>query len=144
MGRGVHNAGVLANRSMPPGVVIPVLAYPDVDEAVSWLCETFGFTERWRAGGHRAQLAVGDSAVAVTEGGSGAGGANVMVRVDDVDAHYAHASERGARVSGPPTDEPYGERQYTAVDPGGHTWTFSQSIADVAPEDWGGTPGPGL
>lgn len=22
-------------------------------------------------------------------------------------------------------------------DPGGHRWTFSQTIADVAPEDWG-------
>jgi uncharacterized glyoxalase superfamily protein PhnB len=135
---------VLVNRSMPSSAVIPVLAYEDVGEAVEWLCETFGFTERWRAGSHRAQLAVGDAAVAITEGGSGSGGANVMVRVDDVDAHYARVSERGTRVSGPPADHPYGERQYTAVDPGGHTWTFSQSIADVAPEDWGGTSGPGL
>jgi uncharacterized glyoxalase superfamily protein PhnB len=126
---------------MPAGAVIPVLAYPDVTEAVEWLCETFGFSERWRAGSHRAQLAIGDAAVAVTEGGSGSDGANVMVRVDDVDAHYARASERGAQVSGPPADHPYGERQYTAVDPGGHTWTFSQSIADVAPEDWGGISG---
>ena len=67
-----------------------------------------------------------------------------MVRVEDVDAHYARTSERGAQASEPPADHPYGERQYTAVDPGGHTWTFSQSIADVAPEDWGGTSGPGL
>jgi len=135
---------MLTNRSMPASPVIPVLAYEDVGEAVAWLCDTFGFTERWRAGTHRAQLAIGDSAVAVTAGGSGSGGANVMVRVDDVDAHYEHASGRGARVSVPPADHPYGERQYTAVDPGGHTWTFSQSIADVAPEEWGGVSGPGL
>ena len=32
-----------------------------------------------------------------------------------------------------------GERGYTAEDLGGHRWTFSQSIADVAPESWGGT-----
>lgn len=133
-----------SNRSMPASPVIPVLAYPDVTEAVEWLFETFGFTERWRAGSHRAQLAIGDAAVAVTEGSSGSGGANVMVRVEDVDAHYARASKRGARVSGPPADHPYGERQYTAVDPGGHTWTFSQSIADVAPEDWGGVSGPAI
>jgi uncharacterized glyoxalase superfamily protein PhnB len=133
---------MLVNRSMPSGAVIPVLGYDDVAEAADWLCETFGFTERWRAGSHRAQLAVGDSAVAVTQGGSR--GSNVMVRVDDVDAHYERASERGAQVLGPPADYPYGERQYTAVDLGGHTWTFSQSIADVAPEDWGGTSGPGL
>jgi uncharacterized glyoxalase superfamily protein PhnB len=43
-----------------------------------------------------------------------------------------------------PKDYPYGERQYTAEDLGGHHWTFSQSIADLAPEDWGGTSGPAL
>jgi hypothetical protein len=31
------------------------------------------------------------------------------------------------------------ERQYHAEDLGGHQWTFSESIADVAPEEWGGT-----
>ena len=133
---------MLANRSMPAGAVIPVLGYDDVSEAADWLCETFGFAERWRAGSHRAQLAIGDSAVAITA--DGARGSNVMVRVDDVYAHYERASERGAQILGPPADYPYGERQYTAVDRGGHTWTFSQSIADVAPEDWSGTSGPAI
>ena len=66
-------------------------------------------------------------------------GDSVMVRVDDVDGHHEHARERGARIVRGPADYPYGERQYTVEDLGGHTWTFSQSIADVAPEDWGGT-----
>lgn len=128
------------NRSMPPSTVIPVLGYSDVGEAVAWLCETFGFEERWRAGNHRAQLWVGDGAIAVTGGGSAASVAgSVMVRVDDVDAHHARSVESDAVVAGAPQDFPYGERQYTVVDPGGHRWTFSQTIADVAPEDWGGT-----
>jgi uncharacterized glyoxalase superfamily protein PhnB len=62
------------------------------------------------------------------------------VRVADVDWHYEQARQRGVRILRPPADYPYGERQYTAEDLGGHRWTFSQSIADVAPEDWGGTP----
>jgi uncharacterized glyoxalase superfamily protein PhnB len=37
-----------------------------------------------------------------------------------------------------PADFPYGERQYTVQDPGGHIWTFSQTIADVDPAAWGG------
>jgi uncharacterized glyoxalase superfamily protein PhnB len=126
---------------MPPSTVIPVLGYVDVGEAVDWLCETFGFTERWRAGNHRAQLAVGEGAVVVTERGGGELGSmnhSVMVRVDDVNTHHEHARERGARILHPPTDYPYGERQYTAEDLGGHHWSFSQSIADVAPEEWGG------
>jgi uncharacterized glyoxalase superfamily protein PhnB len=129
---------------MPDSTVIPVLAYEDVGEAVTWLCATFGFTERWRAGSHRAQLAVGDGCIAVTEGGSGSARANVMVRVDDVDAHHEHARQHGAEITGPPADHFYGERQYNVVDLGGHHWTFSQSIVDVAPEDWGGTSGPAL
>jgi hypothetical protein len=87
---------------MPAGAVIPVLGYDDVAEAADWLCEAFGFTERWRAGSHRAQLAIGDSAVAITE--NGPRGSNVMVRVEDVDAHYAAAGEAGAQILGPPTD----------------------------------------
>jgi uncharacterized glyoxalase superfamily protein PhnB len=127
---------------MPPSTVIPVLGYVDVGEAMDWLCETFGFTERWRAGNHRAQLAVGDGAVVVTERGDdqapSSADHSVMVRVDDVNAHHERARESGARILHPPTDYPYGERQYTAEDLGGHHWSFSQSIADVAPEEWGG------
>jgi hypothetical protein len=37
-----------------------------------------------------------------------------------------------------PTDFEYGERQYTAEDLAGHQWTFSETLADVAPEEWGG------
>ncbi len=132
---------------MPSSTVIPVLAYDDVAAAVEWLCEAFGFTERWRAGDHRAQLAVGGGAVAVTEGRSPQSDDathSVMVRVEDADGHYERAKERGARILQPPTDHPYGERQYTAEDLAGHRWTFSQSIADVAPEDWGGSSGPAM
>ena len=62
-----------------------------------------------------------------------------MVRVPDVDAHFSHARERNARILHDPTDYPYGERQYEVQDLGGHRWTFTQTIADVAPEQWGGT-----
>ena len=128
---------MIQNRSMPPGSVIPELGYDDVGEAADWLCRAFGFRERLRIGDHRIQLHVGDGAVAVSDNGPPQGG--VMVRVDDADAHHARALRAGARIVSPPTDYPYGERQYTAEDPAGHRWTFSQSIADVDPADWGGT-----
>jgi uncharacterized protein (DUF952 family)/uncharacterized glyoxalase superfamily protein PhnB len=138
----------LDNWTMPAAVVIPQLVYDDVSAAVRWLCETFGFSVRWQAGQHRAQLAVpGGGCVVVTEGpGSSVlpGRNSVLVRVGDVDAHYARTRERGATILDPPSDQPYGERQYTAEDLGGHHWAFSQSIADVAPEDWGGSSGPAL
>jgi uncharacterized glyoxalase superfamily protein PhnB len=137
----IKSRDVRRNRSMPPSDVIPVLGYPDVPEAVAWLSGAFGFVERWRVGNHRAQLWVGDGAIAVTEGARAGGNASVMVRVEDVDSHHERARAHGARVEDEPADYPYGERQYTAVDHAGHRWTFSQTIADVAPEDWGGTSG---
>ena len=63
----------------------------------------------------------------------------VLVKVDDVDAHHDRARQHGARILGPPRDYPYGERQYSAEDLEGHRWTFTQAIADLAPEEWGGT-----
>ena len=137
------------NRSMPRSVVIPELVYPDVREAVAWLCAAFGFAERWTAGEHRAQLAVGDAAVVVmTDDGRGRAiprppvTHGVMVRVEDVDAHHERARRHGARILDAPKDFAYGERQYNAEDLAGHRWTFSQTIADVAPEDWGGESAP--
>lgn len=144
------------NRSMPDCTVIPELVVRDVAQATAWLCAAFGFVERWRTGGHRAQLAVGDGAVALTEQRRGQGFAapddatfrvprpgevdhGVLVRVADVDGHHERARLHGARILHPPETYPYGERQYTAQDPDGHRWSFSQTVADVAPEAWGGT-----
>jgi uncharacterized glyoxalase superfamily protein PhnB len=125
---------------MPRSTVIPVLAYPDVAEAIAWLCDAFGFTLRLRIADHRAQLNVGDGAIAITEGRDGAGkdSDSVMVRVEDVDSHHQRAVQHGALVLDSPADYPFGERQYTVKDFAGHRWTFSQTIADVDPEDWGG------
>ena len=127
--------------------MIPVLIYPDVREAVAWLTTAFGFAERVRIGeDHRSQLSVGDGAVIIGDirkerrpPRAGEVTHSVMVRVDDVDAHCERARAHGARVLMEPTDFEYGERQYAAEDPAGHHWTFSETIADVAPEAWGGT-----
>jgi uncharacterized glyoxalase superfamily protein PhnB len=132
---------------MPSCAIIPQLVYDDVTAAIAWLCETFGFEERWRAGDHRAQLSYGNGTIAITEPRTSKvlpGPQSVMVRIEDVDAHCQRSRERGAEIVAEPRDFSYGERQYTVVDLGGHRWTFSQSIADLVPEDWGGTSGPAL
>jgi hypothetical protein len=53
-------------RTMPACTIIPVLVYPDVETAIQWLYQNFGFKERWRAGNQRAQLAYGDGVIAIT------------------------------------------------------------------------------
>ena len=129
------------NRSMPASTVIPVLAYPSVPEAIAWLSAAFGFTLRLGIGDHRAQLAVGDGAIVITGGaiaGEARGRDSIMVRVEDARAHCDRAAAHGATIAMTPTDFPYGERQYTAIDFSGRAWTFSETIADVDPRDWGG------
>jgi uncharacterized glyoxalase superfamily protein PhnB len=132
---------MLTNRSIPRAAVIPELPYENIGQAIDWLCSAFGFTLRIRIADHRAQLNVGDGAVVLIEAGGEIGRGAVMVRVEDALAHCERARRGGAQIVREPADYPYGERQYTAVDPAGHHWTFTQSIADVHPAEWGGTPG---
>jgi uncharacterized glyoxalase superfamily protein PhnB len=136
------------NRSIPSAPVIPVLIYPDVRQAVAWLSAAFGFEERVQIGeNHRSQMKGGQSGAVILgdvrcdrkpprEGETTHG---VMVRVEDAHAHCERAQANGAKIIDELRDFPYGERQYTAVDLAGHQWTFSETIADVAPESWGGT-----
>ena len=134
------------NRSVPPDTVVPILIYPDVRAAVTWLGAAFGFRERVRIGeSHRAQLSVGtDGAVIVAESHDeqrppepGRVTHLTRVRVSNVEDHYSRARDFGARIIDGPIDREYGERDYTVVDLAGHHWKFSQTIRDVAPEDFG-------
>jgi uncharacterized glyoxalase superfamily protein PhnB len=151
------------NRSAAPGPVVPTLVYPDVGQAIEWLCETFGFTERFRYGppdapaGALLNVGPGGSVFLTTAraGQSPDWGDeaqlspptstevthSVGVHVDDVDRHHERVAASGARVLNPPESYPFGERQYTVEDVAGHRWTFTQSVADVVVTDWGGVPG---
>jgi uncharacterized glyoxalase superfamily protein PhnB len=137
---------VKPNRSIPSSTVMPVLIYPDVRAAVDWLSTAFGFAERVRIGeDHRSQLAVGDGALIIGDVRGdrrpprpGEATHSVMVRVSDARAHCERSREHGAKILDEPRDHPYGERQYNAEDPWGHQWTFSETLTDVAPEEWGG------
>ena len=141
---------MIANRSAPSSAIVPILIYDDVGKAIEWLCEAFGFTERLRAErngivGH-AQLVAANEAIMLGRAGGPYRSPStdtvtgyVLVHVEHVDRHYEHARSCGASVVQVPTDMPFGERQYTARDLAGHWWTFSQHVADIAPETWGAT-----
>jgi uncharacterized glyoxalase superfamily protein PhnB len=135
-----------SNRSIPAATVIPVLIYPDVRQAVAWLSAAFGFEECVQIGeSHRSQMKVGDGAVILGDvrndrrpPRAGESTHSVMVRVEDARSHCERARAHGAKILMEPTDMPFGERQYNAEDFAGHQWTFTETIADVAPETWGG------
>lgn len=128
--------------------ITPYLLYADVDAALAWLHDAFGFEEvlRYDDGGTVTHAEARLDGAVVYLGhpgpdyrGPGAGaGVTVMlhVEVDDVAAHHARASAASSAV-GDLEDTPYGERRYRAVDLEGHEWFFASRVREVAPEDWG-------
>jgi PhnB protein len=126
--------------------IVPMLSYQDAAAAIEFLTKAFGFEERFRMAmpdgsvGH-AELALGEAVVMLASEWH-AGGiasakrlpfvhAQLYVRVDDVDAHFARARAEGATIATEPGDQEYGERSYRAIDPEGQRWIFSAPIAEA-------------
>jgi uncharacterized glyoxalase superfamily protein PhnB len=122
----------------------PMLVYADAPAALAFLAKAFGFAERFRMDlpdgsvGH-AELGLGDEVVMVASEWP-AGGvvsplqlpalhAQIHVRVDDVDAHFARARAAGATIATEPADQEYGMRSYRAIDPEGQRWIFAGPLA---------------
>jgi len=131
--------------------VIPMIAYEDGPKAMDWLSSAFGFKERTRMVGEDGRLSHGEmqagegvimlatptpdyqaprrhraeceptqkwsSVPYIVDG--------VLVYVDDVNAHYARAKQRGAIILSEPEADDYGKR-YRAEDVEGHRWMFMQ------------------
>jgi uncharacterized glyoxalase superfamily protein PhnB len=124
--------------------VIPMLAYADAPAAIDFLCNAFGFQERFRMEmpngkiGH-AEVALGGHIVMLATEWTAAGLASpsklpglhsqLYCEVDDVDAHYEKARQAGAVVIAEPQDQPHGSRTYRAVDLEGHRWIFGSPLA---------------
>lgn len=140
---------MIANRSAPKAAVVPILVYEDVGQALDFLTRAFGFKERLRAehGGSisHAQMDVGEGSIMMGKQGgpfrapqeSATVSQFATVHIDNVDQHCARAKAAGAVILKEPQDMPFGVRQYTARDIGGHWWTFSENIRDVDPAEWG-------
>ena len=129
------------------------LYYEDASKAIDFLCRAFGFELRLKIEGdagriEHSELVFGDAVVMVgsadhpdkakyrrapTQAG-GANTQNMMVYVDDVEAHCKRARDAGATVVTEPKTTDYGEeywsdRIYEVVDTGGHHWWFTQRLS---------------
>jgi uncharacterized glyoxalase superfamily protein PhnB len=132
-------------------VVVPMIDYADGVAAMDWLAKVFGFVERGRlldddgTLSHGEMVAYGGLIFVATPTPEYEGPRKhrehcerarawsavpyivdgVMVRVDDVDAHFEHAKQSGATILSEPEDNPYG-RAYRVEDVEGHRWMFMQ------------------
>ena len=129
------------------------LYYQDPGAAIDWLCHAFGFEVQIKvegAGGEivHSELVFGGGLVMVSDEArdrdkwpyrrnpaslGGANTQNLMVYVDDVQAHCGRARAAGARITYEPKVSDYGEDywsdlSYEAEDLGGHRWWFTQRL----------------
>ena len=127
--------------------VAPYLLYEDPAAALAWLEEAFGFRERFRNVGpdgwiDHAEMEIGDGLVMLAKPGAdyrsprrlGQATSLVHVYVDDVLGHFERATAAGAAIRDEPTKKPYGTIQYSAADPEGHLWLFSEQVREPDPE----------
>lgn len=147
-------------KPTPPGWprISTSLYYDDAAKAIDWLCDAFGFEVRLKVEGdggriEHSELVFGEGVIMVAGSEkrdkfsqirtpSQVGGANtqnMMVYVDDVEAHCTRARAAGARIVKEPTTQDYGEdywtdRGYECVDLGGHHWWFYQRLRTPAPK----------
>ena len=122
---------------------IALLVYRDIEAAHDYLARVFGLGpgELTRDGDGRVihgELQAGDGVVwlhpelasmgLASPATAGVSTACMAVMVDDVDAHFRHASEHGAHIEYEPVDQPYGYREYSARDSEGHLWSFMKPL----------------
>ncbi|WP_234539631.1 VOC family protein [Streptomyces shenzhenensis] len=126
--------------------IYPSLLYTDAQAAIKQLTEAFGFTELSVYEGEdgmvlHAELVQGNGAIMLGSKGrggrfdaamEGAGPTGVYIVVDDVDAHHQRASDHGAEILMPPTDQDYGSRDYMARDIEGNIWSFGTYAPEIA------------
>jgi uncharacterized glyoxalase superfamily protein PhnB len=139
----------------PPPAGWPRIAsavyYDDAAAAINWLCRAFGFEVRVKIEGEggrieHSELMYGEGMVMVGQAGkeafrqsprsvNGANTQNMMLFVDDADAHCEHARANGAKIVKEPTTTDYGadwwtDRGYECEDLEGHHWWFYQRLRE--------------
>jgi uncharacterized glyoxalase superfamily protein PhnB len=128
------------------------LYYERASEAIDWLCRAFGFEVQLKVEGdggriEHSELVFGGGLIMVGEANKrerspyrrspsqigGVNTQNMMVYVDDIEAHCLRAREAGAKITDEIATHDYGEeywtdRSYGCEDIGGHQWWFSERV----------------
>ena len=141
----------MAVKPVPDGyhTVTAYLIVDDGARAIDFYREAFGAEELYRLpmGGKvgHAEIRIGDTNLMLSDewpdmqalGPNKRGGATAsfVIYGSDCDAAYERAVKAGAKPDRPPSDQFWGDRMGTVVDPFGHKWTLGTHIEDVSPDE---------
>jgi len=103
-----------------------VFSVKDLDKALKFYIDVFGFTEKFRFGEY-AGVSHGEVLIHLSQKhpklrppGSGA----VYIFCDEVDDFYRDITAKGVKSTAPPRDYPYGMRDFLAYDLDGNQVSF--------------------
>jgi uncharacterized glyoxalase superfamily protein PhnB len=140
---------MISNRSIPTDTLLPHIHYRDVEDAIAWLGNAFGFVEHYRHGDpiSGAQMSTGNAWIMLKRAGHGDvtpkelgfGTQSLTVFIEQIEAHFERAKSFGVTMLEDLHETEYGELQYAAEDLDGHNWLFSRHARDLSPEQWGAT-----
>lgn len=111
----------------------PVLAVHDLERSAAWYRDVLGCETRdadpgnWtfcRSGMVEFMLGRCPDVVPASE----LGDHSYVARVDDVNAFHDQAVKVGTEISKPPTDEPWGMREFGVRSPDGHRFMLGQPL----------------
>jgi lactoylglutathione lyase len=107
----------------------PILHTPDLERAVAFYVERFGFEERYRIEGFAA-LVLGPFSLGFAESSSvdPPGRVALWLYADDVDAEVEALRVAGVEVTQEPADQEWGERMAIVLDPDGNQVCLGQRL----------------
>jgi PhnB protein len=127
-----------ATQAIPTGhhTVTPVLTLDDAAKAIRWYGDAFGAKE---VGGD-SRIMLNDAVMgAKSPKALGGSPAQLWIYVEDCDALFKRALAAGAHVfggaTGELTDQFWGDRSGTVVDPFGFKWSIATRKEDLSPKE---------
>lgn len=140
--------------------IIPSLAVADIARSVRFYSEVLGFESPYTMAGPDGEVMhgsvnLGDDMIMFGQIDPGnphnqaplGNGIALYTTVDetkDIDALFAHAKQAGATVVQEPTDQFWGHRDWTVVDPDGYHISVSKVIKQVTEEEMREAVGAGV
>jgi PhnB protein len=143
-----------AKNAIPEGfhTITPQLTLDNAAQAIDWYKKAFGAEEISRAVGPdgkvmHADLKIGNSRIMVNDAMMGAKGphalggspASLWLYVEDCDALFNRAVAAGAKTQQGPmgkiSDQFWGDRAGTVIDPAGYQWTIATHKEDLTRQE---------
>ncbi len=109
----------------------PVLHVKDMQAALAYYCDRLGFTVSftWEDPPRYACLCLGDADLHLNSYQPPAASSIICIFCKGVDALHDDLATRGANITRPVADQPYGMREFVVTDPDGHSLVFGQGIS---------------